>query len=160
MPKYIVAVDVITVHVVPVLADSPEAAQTAAERIVTADWETWYDHTEPLVVGDALTEAEWDAEQEADNRRRSTWHQAPPRARRPKQDTPAATFTAPRTDHHADGTPCPPTHKHTSSGKPLTEGCPGRAYSKAVCTCGWETKNAGKGYTDETRRRHLATEHR
>ncbi|MFJ2775718.1 hypothetical protein [Kitasatospora sp. NPDC087315] len=153
MPKYIVAVDVITVHVAPVLAPTPEAAQAEAERIVAGDWETWYDHTEPLCVGDALTEAEWDAEQEADARRRSTWHQAPPRAHRPK-------FTAPRTDHHTDGTECPPTHKHTSSGKPLTEGCPGRAYSRAVCTCGWETKNAGKGYTDECRKRHLATAHR
>ncbi|MFF2544728.1 hypothetical protein ACFVUY_19425 [Kitasatospora sp. NPDC058063] len=85
---------------------------------------------------------------------------APPRASWPKKNAPAATFKAPRTDHHADGTECPPTHKHTSSGKPLTEGCPGRAYSRAVCTCGWETKNAGKGYTDECRERHLATAHR
>ncbi|MFJ7909047.1 hypothetical protein [Kitasatospora sp. NPDC096204] len=85
MPKYIVAVDVITVHVVPVLAPTPEAAQAEAERLVTGDWETWYDHTEPVVVGDALTEAEWDAEKEADARRRGTWLQTPPRARRPKQ---------------------------------------------------------------------------
>ncbi|MEV7596867.1 hypothetical protein AB0O91_05700 [Kitasatospora sp. NPDC089797] len=62
MPKYIIPVDVITVHVVPVLASTPEAAQAEAERIVTGDWETWFDHAEPVVVGDAHTEAEWDAE--------------------------------------------------------------------------------------------------
>ncbi|KOV26011.1 hypothetical protein ADK60_22205 [Streptomyces sp. XY431] len=77
---------------------------------------------------------------------------------RPK-DSPKEKFRAPRTDHHADGSECPPQHKHTSSGKPLTEGCPGRAYSTATCTCGWTTRNTAKGYTDETRRRHLATEH-
>ncbi|GAA1403174.1 hypothetical protein GCM10009639_47540 [Kitasatospora putterlickiae] len=160
MPKYIVAVDVITVHVVPVLAPTPEAAQAEAERIVTADWETWYDHTEPVCVGDALTEAEWDA-QAADwaSWKQTAERQAPPPASRPKKDTPAASFKAPRTDHHADGTVCPPAHKHTSSGKPLTEGCTGRAYSTATCTCGWTTRNTAKGYTDETRRRHLATEH-
>jgi hypothetical protein len=65
---------------------------------------------------------------------------------------------APLTNHHADGTLCPPEHKHTSSGKPLHPGCPGCDYSKAVCTCGnWEMKDRGKGYVNESRRRHLAT---
>ncbi|KND38306.1 hypothetical protein [Streptomyces acidiscabies] len=67
-------------------------------------------------------------------------------------------FHAPLTNHHADGSVCPPTHKHTSSGKPLVEGCPGRSYTQAICTCGdWEFKNPGKGYVNETRKRHLAT---
>lgn len=158
MPKYIVAVDEIRVHWVPVLAPTPEAAQREAERIVAADRKVWFDHTEPLLVGDAQTEAEWDAEQEAIDRR-SGGHQAPPRARHQKL-TPAAKFTAPRTDHHGDDTPCPPTHKHTSSGKPLVAECPGRAYSKAVCTCGeWSIKSPGKGYVDDERRRHLRTTH-
>ncbi|MFF2619845.1 hypothetical protein [Kitasatospora sp. NPDC058046] len=86
MPKYIVGVDEIRVHLVPVLAPTREAAQTAAERIIETDRTTWYDHTEPPVVGDAPTEAEWDAEQEAEARRRATWHQTPPRASRPQQD--------------------------------------------------------------------------
>ncbi|MFJ6622309.1 hypothetical protein ACIQOW_32605 [Kitasatospora sp. NPDC091335] len=158
MPKYIVPVDLITVHVVPVLAPTPEAAQAEAERIVTGDWETWYAHTEPVVVGDALTEAEWDAQQEADARLGLVPMGIP--GRRPKKNIPVAKPRAPRTDHHADGSVCPPAHKHTSSGKPLTEGCPGRAYSTATCTCGWTTRNTAKGYTDETRRRHLATDHR
>ncbi|MFE2410813.1 hypothetical protein ACFXDE_20965 [Kitasatospora sp. NPDC059408] len=158
MPKYIVAVDVIDVHLVTVLASSPEAAEAEAERIITADRTKWFDHTEPVLVSDALTEAEWDAQEEAINRR-SNGHQAPPRARRPKDTTPAAKFKAPRTDHHADGSECPPSHKHTSTGRPLTEGCPGRAYSTATCTCGWTTRNTAKGYTDETRKRHLATVH-
>ncbi|MFJ7275297.1 hypothetical protein [Kitasatospora sp. NPDC098663] len=131
MPKYIVAVDVIDVHVVPVLANSPEAAQAEAERIITTDRTTWFDHTEPVVVGDALTEAEWDAEQESLARTGTSGQPGPLPARRPKETTPAK-FKAPRTDHHADGSTCPPTHKHTSSGKPLTEGCPGRAYSTAT----------------------------
>lgn len=65
MPKYIVELDEIRVHCVPVLAATREAAQREAERIVQADRTTWYDHTEPLCVGDAHTSAEWDAEQES-----------------------------------------------------------------------------------------------
>ncbi|MFE2104421.1 hypothetical protein ACFXAF_00900 [Kitasatospora sp. NPDC059463] len=157
MPRYIVPVDLITVHVVPVLAATPEAAQREAERIVTADWETWYDHTEPVCVGDALTPEQWDAEQKEAPRLGLVPMGTP--GRRPVKATPAAKPRAPRTDHHADGSKCPPSHKHTSSGKPLTDGCTGRAYSTATCTCGWTTRNTAKGYTDETRRRHLATEH-
>ncbi|WP_406087383.1 hypothetical protein [Kitasatospora purpeofusca] len=159
MPKYIVELDEIRVHCVPVLAATREAAQREAERIVQADRTTWYDHTEPLCVGDAHTSAEWDAEQESLARMGTSGQPGPLRASRPKETTPAAKFKAPRTDHHTDGTECPPSHKHTSSGKPLTDGCPGRAYSTATCTCGWTTRNTAKGYTDETRRRHLATEH-
>ncbi|MFJ5924796.1 hypothetical protein ACIQF6_19560 [Kitasatospora sp. NPDC092948] len=157
MPKYTVAVDVITVHVVPVEADTPEAAQAEAERLITGDWETWYHHAEPVCVGDALTEDEWAAQKaewaplkEAAERQADEWRQTPPPARRPKHH-------APRTDHHTDGTDCPPAHKHTSRNKPLTEGCPGRAYSKAVCACGWTIQSPGKGYVDEERRRHLRT---
>ncbi|WP_371626568.1 hypothetical protein OG245_30505 [Streptomyces sp. NBC_01116] len=66
-------------------------------------------------------------------------------------------FRAPLTNHHADDTLCPADHKHTSSGKPLHPDCPGRAYTKAVCSCGdWEKKDCGKGYVNECRRRHLA----
>ncbi|MFJ5938580.1 hypothetical protein [Streptomyces sp. NPDC093071] len=66
-------------------------------------------------------------------------------------------FRAPLTHHHADDTICPAGHKHTSSGKPLHPDCPGRAYTKAVCSCGgWEMKARGKGYVNECRRRHLA----
>ncbi|MFD4397832.1 hypothetical protein [Kitasatospora sp. NPDC058478] len=158
MPKFIVAVDEIRVHTVPVLASSRKAAEAEAERIVQADRNAWYDHTEPLCVGDALTEAEWDAEQESISRTGTSGQPGPLRARRPKA-TPAPKFRAPRTDHHTDGTECPPSHKHTNSGKPLTEGCPGRAYSTATCTCGWTTRNTAKGYTDETRKRHLSTVH-
>ncbi|MDH6138527.1 hypothetical protein P3T35_000504 [Kitasatospora sp. GP30] len=159
MPKYLVPIDVITVHLVPVLAPTREAAQAEAERIVTGDWETWFDHAEPLVVGDAQTEAEWDTEQEAISRTGNSGMPGPLRARRPKA-THAPRFIAPRTDHHGDGTPCPPEHKHTSSGRPLAEGCSGRAYSEAVCTCGgWSIKSSGKGHVDEERRRHLRTAH-
>lgn len=64
---------------------------------------------------------------------------------------------APLTSHHADGTACPPKHRHTTSGKPLDPNCPGRDHSRAVCTCGnWEMKDSGKGYVDECRKRHLA----
>ncbi|MEY9846085.1 hypothetical protein ABH940_003170 [Streptacidiphilus sp. BW17] len=159
MPNYIVAIDVINVHVVPVLAPTREAAQAEAERIVAGDGKTWYDHTEPLVVGDAHTQAEWDAEQEALSRTGTSGMPGPLRALQPKDTIPAARFTAPRTDHHADGTSCPPDHRHTSSGKPLVIGCGGRAYSKAVCTCGWSIQCPGKGYVDEERRRHLRTAH-
>ena len=68
------------------------------------------------------------------------------------------TFRAPLTNHHADGSNCPTNHKHTSSNKPLHPGCPGRTYSQAICSCGqWRMKNTGKGYVNESRRRHLAT---
>ena len=68
------------------------------------------------------------------------------------------TFRAPLTNHHADGTDCPAEHKHTSSGKPLHPGCPGRAYTQATCSCGgWEMKQSGKGYVNESRKRHLAS---
>ncbi|WP_233290003.1 hypothetical protein [Kitasatospora sp. MBT66] len=150
--RYIVPVDLITVHVVPVIASSPEAAQREAERIVTADWQTWYDHAEPVCVGDALTPEQWDAEQREAPRLGLVPMGTP--GRRPKEK-----FQAPRTDHHADDSECPPTHKHTSSGKPLYATCPGRTYSTATCTCGWTTRSAAKTYVDETRRRHLATEH-
>ncbi|AEN10815.1 MULTISPECIES: hypothetical protein [unclassified Streptomyces] len=65
-------------------------------------------------------------------------------------------FRAPLTHHHTDDTLCPADHKHTSSGKPLAADCPGRSYTKAVCSCGWELKDRGKGYVNECRRRHLA----
>ncbi|MFI5527068.1 hypothetical protein ACIA8O_00775 [Kitasatospora sp. NPDC051853] len=160
MPKYIVPIDVITVHLVPVLAPTADAAETEAERIVEGDRKTWYDHTEPLCVGDALTEAEWDAQQESLARTSNSGHPAPPRAHRPNDTTSAARPRAPRTDHHADGTACPPEHRHTTSGKPLTPGCTGRAYSKAACTCGeWSVKSSGKGYVDDARRQHLSTAH-
>ncbi|MFF4815059.1 hypothetical protein ACFY2K_10780 [Kitasatospora sp. NPDC001309] len=151
MPKYIVAVDVIDVHLVPVLAPTAEAE---AERIITADRTTWFDHTEPMVVGDALTEAE----QESISRTGTSGLPSPLSASQPKA-APTAKFKAPRTDHHEDGTECSPAHKHSSSGKPLTEGCPGRAYSTAACTCGWRTRSTTKGYVDESRKRHLTTEH-
>ncbi|MFI9786839.1 hypothetical protein ACIHEI_25540 [Kitasatospora sp. NPDC051984] len=159
MPKYTVAVDVITVHVVPVEADTPEAAQAQAGPLVEQDWETWYHHTEPVCAGDALTEDEWAAQESewAPLKQTAEGRQAPPPARRPKDNTPAAKHHAPRTDHHADDTDCPPAHKHTSRNKPLTDGCPGRAYSKAVCTCGWTIQSPGKGYVNEERRRHLRT---
>ncbi|MEV7925977.1 hypothetical protein [Kitasatospora sp. NPDC088779] len=159
MPQYIVPIDVITVHVVPVLAPTADAAKAVAERIVAGDRKTWYDHTEPLCVGDAHTAAEWDAHQESLARTSNTACPALPRARQPQDPTPAR-FRAPRTDHHADGTVCPPEHRHTTSGRPLVEGCPGRAYSKAVCTCGeWSTQAPGKGYVDGERLRHLSTAH-
>ncbi|MFJ6574138.1 hypothetical protein ACIQNU_42785 [Streptomyces sp. NPDC091292] len=67
-------------------------------------------------------------------------------------------FRAPLTNHHADGTDCPPHHKQTSSGKPLHLDCPGRAYAQAICSCGgWELKQSGKGYVNESRNRHLAS---
>ena len=67
-------------------------------------------------------------------------------------------FRAPLTNHHADGTDCPADHKHTSSGKPHHLDCPGRVYSQAVCSCGdWQMTNPGKGYVNESRRRHLAS---
>ncbi|NBE51647.1 hypothetical protein GUY60_09445 [Streptomyces sp. YC537] len=66
-------------------------------------------------------------------------------------------FRAPLTNHHADATPCPAAHRHTSSGKPLRADCPGRAYTQAVCSCGeWEMTGRAKGYVNECRRRHLA----
>lgn len=67
------------------------------------------------------------------------------------------TFRAPLTNHHADGTLCPADHKHTSSGKPLHTDCPGRPYTRAVCSCGWKKEESGKGYVNECRKRHLAS---
>ncbi|MFJ7275446.1 hypothetical protein [Kitasatospora sp. NPDC098663] len=65
---------------------------------------------------------------------------------------------APLTNHHSDDSLCPPDHKHSSSAKPLPPDCPGRAYSRTVCTCGsWEFKGPGKGYVNESRKRHLDT---
>ncbi|MFE2426894.1 hypothetical protein ACFXJ5_09095 [Streptomyces sp. NPDC059373] len=65
---------------------------------------------------------------------------------------------APLTSHHADGSTCPPDHKHTTSGMPLHPDCDGRAYAQAICSCGtWSLKNPGKGYVNECRKRHLAT---
>ncbi|MGW6648278.1 hypothetical protein AMK23_15050 [Streptomyces sp. CB02130] len=64
---------------------------------------------------------------------------------------------APLTNHHADGTLCPADHKHTSSGNPLHTDCPGRAYTRAVCSCGWKKEESGKGYVNECRKRHLAS---
>jgi hypothetical protein len=72
---------------------------------------------------------------------------------------PNAKFKAPRIDHHTDGSLCPKEHTHTVSNKPTHPDCSGRAYSTATCTCGWSTKNPGRGFVDETRRRHLNTEH-
>ena len=35
---------------------------------------------------------------------------------------------------------------------------PGRTYTQAICSCGdWQMKNPGKGYVNESRRRHLAS---
>lgn len=66
-------------------------------------------------------------------------------------------FRAPLTNHHADGTICPASHKHPVSGKPLHPECPGRSYSQAICSCGhWELRQSAKGYVNESRRRHLA----
>ncbi|MEU3907980.1 hypothetical protein AB0F20_29920 [Streptomyces goshikiensis] len=65
---------------------------------------------------------------------------------------------APLRAHHDDpgNTLCPPDHRYTSSGKPLTPGCPGRAYHEATCSCGTFTCRAGaKTYVDEQRKRHL-----
>ncbi|QMU79955.1 hypothetical protein GXW83_02315 [Streptacidiphilus sp. PB12-B1b] len=65
---------------------------------------------------------------------------------------------APLTNHHADGSLCPAEHRHTSSGKPLHPNCPGRAYTQAICSCGgWQMNDPGKGYVNETRKRHLAS---
>ncbi|MET7571239.1 hypothetical protein ABZT04_22450 [Streptomyces sp. NPDC005492] len=65
---------------------------------------------------------------------------------------------APLTNHHADGSLCPADDKHTSSGKPLHPDCPGRAYTQSICLCGeWEMKQPGKGYVNESRRRHLSS---
>jgi hypothetical protein len=67
-------------------------------------------------------------------------------------------YRAPLTNHHADGSLCPAEHKHTSSGRALHPDCPGRAYTQAICSCGgWEMKQSGKGYVNESRRRHLAS---
>ncbi|MFF2539545.1 hypothetical protein [Streptomyces cyaneofuscatus] len=66
-------------------------------------------------------------------------------------------YRAPLTNHHADGTLCPADHKHTSSGNPLHTDCPGRAYTRAVCSCGWKKEESGKGYVNECRKRHLAS---
>ncbi|MFE3374416.1 hypothetical protein [Streptomyces anulatus] len=70
-----------------------------------------------------------------------------------------ATYRAPLTNHHADGTLCPADHKHTSSGKPLHTDCPGRAYTRTVCSCRWKKKEeeSGKGYVNECRKRRLAS---
>ncbi|MFI9788852.1 hypothetical protein ACIHEI_35885 [Kitasatospora sp. NPDC051984] len=107
MPEYTVAVDVITVHVVPVEADTPEAAQAEAERLVEQDWETWHHHTEPACVGDALTEDEWaaqeaewaplkqTAEQQAAEGRQAPPPRPPPARARP---APSAEGTRPNPD--------------------------------------------------------------
>jgi hypothetical protein len=68
-------------------------------------------------------------------------------------------YRAPLTNHHADGSPCPAEHKHTSSGKALRPDSPGRTYTQAICSCGgWEMKQSGKGYVNEGRRRHPASD--
>jgi hypothetical protein len=68
------------------------------------------------------------------------------------------THRAPLTNHHADGTDCPVKQKRTYSGEPLHLDRPGRAYTQAICSCGdWQMKNPGKGYVNESRRRHLAS---
>ncbi|MFF2075444.1 hypothetical protein ACFVXG_11915 [Kitasatospora sp. NPDC058162] len=166
MPKYTIPVDHITVHVVTVSAATPEAAQAEAGRLVAADWETHFHHTVDPVVGDAFTQdewaaqkAEWAAMKTTAERREREVHPTSPPTRQPGRNVPSLRYRAPRTDHHADDSECPPTHKHTSSGRPLTEGCPGRAYSTAACTCGWATRSTTKGYVDESRKRHVG-EHR
>ncbi|MFE3774525.1 hypothetical protein [Streptomyces sp. NPDC059122] len=66
-------------------------------------------------------------------------------------------FRAPLANHHADGSDCTANHKHTSSGKPLHPECPGREFTQAICSCGdWEMRHSGKGYVNESRKRHLA----
>jgi hypothetical protein len=66
--------------------------------------------------------------------------------------------TARLVNHHADGSNCPPEHRHTTTGKPLHPDCPGRAYSSAACSCGeWQMSNLIKGYVNECRKRHLAS---
>ncbi|MFI1865234.1 hypothetical protein [Streptomyces jumonjinensis] len=59
------------------------------------------------------------------------------------------------TAYHPDKTVCPPSHKYTTSNRPLTEGCTGRDQFVASCTCAWAgTPSATKGYAAETGRRH------
>ncbi|MFJ1754213.1 hypothetical protein [Kitasatospora sp. NPDC088134] len=164
MTRYTVPVDLITVHLVSVEAETHAAAEAKAAELVAADWETYFHHAVDPVVGDAHDEQEWATEaahweglKKAAEVREREGHQTSPRARRPKPDV--VKPHAPRTDHHADGSECPPSHKHTSSGKPRNEGCPGRAYSTATCTCGWTTRSDTKTYVDETRKRHLRTDH-
>ncbi|MFJ5233985.1 hypothetical protein ACIQBJ_29290 [Kitasatospora sp. NPDC088391] len=166
MSRYIVPVDLITVHLVSVEAETHEAAEAKAADLVAADWETHFHHAVDPVVGDAHDEQEWAAEaarweglKKAAKDREREGHQTSPRTRRPKPDVPVTKPRTTRTDHHADDTECPPSHKHTSSGQPRTEGCPGRTYSTATCTCGWSTRSDTKTYVDETRRRHLRTDH-
>ncbi|MEU2086870.1 hypothetical protein ABZ569_34000 [Streptomyces albus] len=60
-------------------------------------------------------------------------------------------------DFHADDSPCG--HRHTPSSMPLEEGCPGRSYWLASCTCGWLLRSTAKGYADD-RRRHHRDEHK
>ncbi|MFI9273977.1 hypothetical protein ACIGXM_25200 [Kitasatospora sp. NPDC052896] len=61
------------------------------------------------------------------------------------------------TNHHADSSICPKEHKYTVTGKPTHPDCPGRAYTRAACTCGWDFQCPGKGYADEERKRHRTT---
>ncbi|MEV5468043.1 hypothetical protein AB0N37_20765 [Streptomyces griseoincarnatus] len=65
---------------------------------------------------------------------------------------------APLIAHHKDGSECPPSHKHTTSGKPLHPDCPGRHHFESVCTCGtWKLSGGVKTYVNDARKRHLAT---
>lgn len=67
---------------------------------------------------------------------------------------------APLRAHHSDRehTICPPDHRYTASGAPLTPGCPGFAYYEATCSCGEFTCRAAvKSYVNAQRKRHLAT---
>lgn len=60
------------------------------------------------------------------------------------------------TAYHADGTICPSDHRHTTGGKPLTEGCPGRERFFATCSCKqWTSDHSStKSYAAELGRRH------
>lgn len=63
------------------------------------------------------------------------------------------------TPEHADGTVCPPEHKHTTGGTPLTEGCTGRYRFIGTCSgCTWRSEpSSTKSYAVEQGRRHRTT---
>ncbi len=67
-------------------------------------------------------------------------------------------YRVPLAARHKDGSQCPPSHKHTTSGKPLHPDCPGRHRFEAVCGCGaWKLSGPIKSYIEAERKRHLAT---
>ncbi|MFF4520490.1 hypothetical protein [Streptomyces bluensis] len=69
-----------------------------------------------------------------------------------------ARHRAPLIAQHKDGSQCLPSHKHSTSGKPLHPDCPGRYLFESVCTCGtWKLSGGVKSYVNDERKRHLAT---